>query len=58
MTANLGPLDYSKTSVDALAKWAQQGEPKRTSSHANQARLGAAGRGWARRGEARRGEGF
>jgi len=42
MTAKLGPLDYSKTSVDALAKWEQQGEPKRTSSHANRARVAVA----------------
>jgi len=42
MTPKLGPLDYSKTTLDALAKWAQQGEPKRTSSHANRARVAVA----------------
>ena len=42
MTPKLGKLDYSKTSVDALAKWAQQGEPKRTAAQANRERVAAA----------------
>ena len=43
MTTKLaGKLDYSKTTIDALAKWAQQGEPKRTAAHANRARVAAA----------------
>jgi len=43
MTTKLaGKLDYSKTTLDALAKWAQQGEPKRTAAHANRARVAVA----------------
>jgi len=46
MTTKLaGKLDYSKTTIDALAKWAQQGEPKRTAAHANRARGTARGVG-------------
>ena len=42
MTPKLGSLDYSKVTVEALAKWAQQGEPKRTAAHANRARVAVA----------------